>query len=121
IGAIAGVLVIWSVFFWEKMGIDDVVGAISVHGVNGLCGILALGLLADGTYGQGYNGVGVVSHLGVAGKGVTGLLYGDPMQFVCQCIMGVACFAWNFCAAGAIFWAVGKVVGGNRVPAAVEI
>src|SRR5213078_3172672 len=44
IGLISGVLVVWSVFFFEKMGIDDPVGAISVHGVNGLWGILALGL-----------------------------------------------------------------------------
>jgi Amt family ammonium transporter len=121
IGAIAGVLVVWSVFFWEKIGIDDCVGAISVHGVNGLWGILALGLFADGTYGQGYNGIGVVSYLGVAGRGVTGLFYGDSKQFMCQCIMGVACFTWNFCAGGAIFWLVGKVVGGNRVPPEVEI
>src|SRR5205823_2340027 len=41
IGAVAGVLVIWSVFFWEKRGIDDPVGAISVHGVNGAWGVLA--------------------------------------------------------------------------------
>ena len=65
--------------------------------------------------------MGVVSHLGDAGKGVTGLLYGDPMQFVCQCIMGVSCFTWNFCAAGIIFWVIGKVLGSNRVPPEVEI
>ena len=41
IGAIAGVLVVESVFFWERMGVDDVVGAISVHGVNGLWGVIS--------------------------------------------------------------------------------
>jgi Amt family ammonium transporter len=121
IGALAGIFVVWSVFFWDKMKIDDPVGAISVHGVNGLWGILALGLFADGTYGQGYNGVGVVSHLGVAGKGVTGLFYGDSKQFLCQCIMGVACFTWDFCASAIIFWVIGKVLGSNRVPPEVEI
>jgi ammonium transporter, Amt family len=56
IGAVAGILVIWSALFWERiMKIDDPVGAISVHGVNGAWGVLALGLLADGTYGQGFN------------------------------------------------------------------
>ena len=40
IGVIAGVLVVWSVFFWDKMGIDDPVGAICVHGVNGLWGVI---------------------------------------------------------------------------------
>src|SRR5207244_2872496 len=56
IGGIAGVLVCVAVFFIDgKLRIDDPVGAISVHGVNGLWGILALGLLADGTYGDGWN------------------------------------------------------------------
>ena len=38
IGLVAGVLVIWSVFFFDKLKIDDPVGAISVHGVNGALG-----------------------------------------------------------------------------------
>lgn len=52
LGAIAGVLVVESVFFFDKIGIDDCVGAISVHGVNGAWGCLSLGLFADGTYGS---------------------------------------------------------------------
>lgn len=57
VGLVAGVLVIWSCVFWEKIAkVDDPVGAISVHGVNGAWGVLALGLLADGSYGQGWNG-----------------------------------------------------------------
>lgn len=51
IGLISGILVVESVFFWDKMGIDDPVGAISVHGVNGAWGCLSIGLFADGTYG----------------------------------------------------------------------
>src|SRR5439155_527863 len=55
IGGVAGVLVCAAVFFIERrLRIDDPVGAISVHGVNGLWGILSLGLLADGTYGDGW-------------------------------------------------------------------
>src|SRR5204863_5095749 len=57
IGGISGVLVIWAVFFFEKRGIDDPVGAISVHGVNGLFGVLCIGIFGDGTYGDGFNGV----------------------------------------------------------------
>ena len=48
-------------------------------------GILALGLFADGRYGDGCNGV--------AGK-VRGLLYGDPAQFVAECIGIVVCVLW---------------------------
>src|SRR5207244_1160197 len=58
IGGVAGVLVCVAVFFIDaRLRIDDPVGAISVHGVNGLWGILSLGLLADGPYGDGWNGV----------------------------------------------------------------
>src|SRR4029077_10228185 len=53
IGAIAGVLVVESVFFWDRMGVDDVVGAISVHGVNGIWGVISVGIFANGKYGAG--------------------------------------------------------------------
>ena len=56
-----------ALFIDQKLRIDDPVGAIAVHGVNGAWGCLALGLFADGTYGEGWNGV--------AGT-VTGLFYG---------------------------------------------
>ena len=55
IGSIAGVLVILAIGFWERRGIDDPVGAISVHGVNGLWGVLAVGLFANGQFGVGWN------------------------------------------------------------------
>jgi Amt family ammonium transporter len=78
IGLISGVLVVESVYFVEgKLKLDDPVGAISVHGVNGAFGCLALGLFADGSYGDGWNGV--------AGT-VKGLFYGDASQFFAQCI-----------------------------------
>jgi Amt family ammonium transporter len=57
IGFIAGIIVVFSVFFWEKRGIDDCVGAISVHGVNGLWGVLSVGIFANGSYGAGWGGV----------------------------------------------------------------
>jgi Amt family ammonium transporter len=78
IGTIAGILLCWAVFFVERtLKIDDPVGAISVHGVNGTWGVLSLGLFADGTYGDGWNGVPGT---------VKGLLYGDASQFLAQCI-----------------------------------
>ncbi len=112
IGSIAGVLVCWSVFFVERsLKIDDPVGAISVHGVNGAFGVLSLGLLADGTYGDGWNGV--------AG-GVRGLFYGDASQFGAQ-VIGVAT---NIVVVGAltlICWTViGLVTRGHRVSAETE-
>jgi Amt family ammonium transporter len=80
IGATAGILLCISVFFVERtLKIDDPVGAISVHGVNGAWGLISLGLFADGTYGDGLNGV--------AGT-VKGLFYGDASQLVAE-LMGV--------------------------------
>jgi Amt family ammonium transporter len=124
IGAIAGVLVIWGVFFFDRVKIDDPVGAISVHGVNGLWGVLAVGLFADGTYGQGWNGVGATEYLGTTGaalQGVTGLFYGDHTQIVAQLFESGACIVWNVVVGGAVFWALGKLFGSNRVAAEVEI
>jgi Amt family ammonium transporter len=56
IGLIAGVLVIESVFFVERrLKVDDPVGAISVHGVCGAFGVLAVGIFSNGSYGAGWN------------------------------------------------------------------
>ena len=120
IGVVAGVLVVWSVFFVERMGIDDPVGAISVHGANGLWGLIAVGLFSDGSYGAGLNGVGATQYMGQAGRGVTGLFYGDPSQLVAQCIEAGTAIAWNVIVGGGIFWAIGKLIGGNRVSAETE-
>jgi Amt family ammonium transporter len=112
IGGIAGVLVCLAVFFIERrLKIDDPVGAISVHGVNGLWGILSLGLFADGTYGEGWNGV--------AG-GVKGLFYGDASQFAAQVIGGLT----NLVAVGSLAWLAwtltGWVTKGHRVSVETE-
>jgi Amt family ammonium transporter len=80
IGLIAGVLVCLSCAFFEGvLKVDDPVGAISVHGTNGLWGVLSVGLFADGTsnYGGSWNGV-----MG----SVTGLFYGDASQLVAQLV-----------------------------------
>lgn len=78
IGIISAFLVCLAVPFVEnKLKIDDPVGAISVHCVNGMWGVLSVGLFADGTYGDGLNGVS---------GGVRGLFYGDPSQLAAQLI-----------------------------------
>lgn len=113
IGAIAGVLVIWSVFFFDKIGIDDPVGAISVHGVNGLWGVIAVGLFADGSYGDAWN---------LVPGTVKGLFYGGgASQLIAQLLEGGVAIAWNVIVGGIAFVIVGKLVGGNRVSAEVEI
>jgi Amt family ammonium transporter len=112
IGAVAGVLVVVAAVFIEtKLKIDDPVGASAVHGVNGAWGVLALGLLANGTYGQGLNGVA---------HGVTGLLYGDAGQLIASAIAIVANVAWVAPVAALSFLVIGKLVG-NRISPEDEI
>ena len=80
IGLVAGVLVCLSCTFFENvLKVDDPVGAISVHGTNGLWGVLSVGLFADGTsnYGGSWNGIN---------GSVTGLFYGDASQLVAQLV-----------------------------------
>jgi Amt family ammonium transporter len=120
IGLVAGVLVVISVGFFDRVKVDDPVGAISVHGVNGAWGLIAVGLFSDGSYGQGWNGVGATDYLGVAGRGVTGLFYGDSKQLVAQIVETIVGIGWNVAVGGLIFYVIGKVVG-NRVSAEVEI
>ena len=58
IGVVAGFVVCYGVWFFDHVAhVDDPCGAISVHGLCGLWGVLAVGLFADGTYGDGWNGV----------------------------------------------------------------
>jgi len=112
IGAISGVLVVVAAFFIDqKLRIDDPVGAIAVHGVNGFWGVLALGLFADDMYGDGWNGV--------AGT-VRGLFYGDPYQFVAQLIGGSTCIVFVFTTMY-LFFKISDKLFGIRVSAEVEI
>ena len=86
-----------------------------------LWGLIAVGLFSDGTYGAGWNGVGATKYMGQAGRGVTGLFYGDPSQLVAQCIEAGTAIAWNVIIGGSLFWLIGKAIGGNRVSAETEI
>jgi Amt family ammonium transporter len=111
IGVVAGLLVTWSVNMLEnRLRVDDPVGAIAVHGMNGIWGTLAVGLFADGSFGEGWNGV--------PGP-VRGLLFGDGSQLVAQ-VIGVATNAgFVFGASYTFFRALDRLVG-NRVDAEVE-
>jgi Amt family ammonium transporter len=112
IGVVAGILVSFSIWFVEwKLKIDDPCGAISVHGANGLWGLIALGLFANGTYGDGWNGV--------TGS-VKGLLYGDASQFLAQVIGGIVCFVFVFLISWTFFKLQRKFME-VRVPAEHEI
>jgi Amt family ammonium transporter len=112
IGAVSGMLVIAAALFVETtLKIDDPVGAIAVHGCNGTWGILALGLFANGTYGEGLNGV--------AGP-VKGLFYGDSGQLTASLIGIGANFAYVGATAGLAFFVIGKVFG-NRVTPEIEL
>ena len=108
IGIIAGVLVCLAVPFVEnKLKLDDPVGAISVHCVNGLWGVVSLGLFADGSYGDGFNGV--------AG-GVKGLFFGDASQLLAQLIAVAVLFVWGFGVSFVFFKALDKVWGLRVAP-----
>jgi Amt family ammonium transporter len=112
IGIISGVLVVESVFFFDKKRIDDPVGAISVHGVNGAWGCLSLGLFADGTYGDKWNGVPGT---------VRGLFYGGGMsQFWAEFVGVATCFVTLAALSLIVYYAIEKMVG-NRVSLEVEI
>jgi ammonium transporter, Amt family len=112
LGLVAGVLCVESVFFFDKIGIDDSVGAISVHGVNGAWGCLSLGLFADGTYGEGWNGVPGT---------VRGLFYGGGMgQFWAELIGVTVCFVTLSLLSLLVYFIAEKLVG-NRVSREVEI
>jgi Amt family ammonium transporter len=111
IGLVAGLLVPLSVEVIErKWRIDDPVGAISVHGSCGVWGAISVGLLADGSYGEGWNGV--------SGR-VTGILFGDPKQLLVQVIGVVSNFVFVFALAHGFFRVCDRLIG-IRVAAEVE-
>jgi len=75
LGAAAGLLVPLVAFLMRYvLRIEDPTGAVPVGLFGGLLGVLAVGLFGDGLAGQGWNGIGFESYLGVSGQGVTGFL-----------------------------------------------
>ncbi len=85
IGAIAGIIVVFAVFFFDKIKVDDPVGAVSVHGVNGAWGTLAAGLFNIG--------------------GTSGKIIGVQL-------LGIGtCFLWAFGTAFILFKIIDKTIG----------
>jgi Amt family ammonium transporter len=108
IGAIGGVLVVFSVFFLEKRRIDDPVGAASVHGVCGLWGLLSIGLFAR--YDDAF-----------LGREEAGLFYGGGFdQLAMQAVMAAIIIAWVSVTGGILFFVIKKTIG-LRVTAEEEI
>lgn len=133
IGVIAGVLVVYSVFFWDKMGVDDPVGAVSVHGANGLFGVLCVGLFSAGEYGSGWNGVVAgdkdpawfsnvvgIMPIGSTVKDISWFSSQGLGQLTAQAIGAVACIA-----VGGIlsfgWFKLSNLIVPMRVPASTEI
>jgi len=112
IGAVAGILVVVAVEVIDlKLHIDDPVGAIAVHGANGIWGTLAVGLFANPNV-LGGDG---------APTGVAGLFYGGGVgQFGIQLLGVVAIAAWTVFTMTIVFNVI-KKVNGLRAPAEDEL
>jgi Amt family ammonium transporter len=107
IGLIAGVLVVLSVLFFDKVKVDDPVGAISVHLVCGAFGTLALGLFAQEHFMPGTTG--------------NGLLFGGGMKLFLAQLTGVASVGIFVFGSSLILWSVVKASVGLRVSAEEEM
>jgi len=113
IGGLAGLLVIGSILFVDKvLRVDDPVGAISVHGVCGAFGTLGVGLFATGEHGEGLNGVA---------SAPIGFFHGGGFGQLGAQVVGLAANAlWVLPTSLLAFAVIGRLVG-NRVPARAEI
>ncbi|HFC98249.1 MAG TPA: ammonium transporter [Thermosulfurimonas dismutans] len=111
IGVIAGIILVAGVYFLEAIGVDDPVGAVPVHGFNGLWGLIAVGLFADGTYGN----------YSIEPPFVKGLFYGGGSgQLVAQLIGAGVLFVWAF-GMGLVLFKVLDALIGIRVSPREEI
>lgn len=98
IGAVAGLLVIFGVWFCDNViHVDDPVGAIAVHGFNGLWGTLAVGLFATDS---------------VPGSSINGLLYGGGFgQLGIQLVGAASVLAWTAATMFIVFKLIDQTVG----------
>lgn len=110
IGLVAGILVVFSVLFWDKLKIDDPVGALSVHLVCGIWGTLAVGLFASPA----------ILELGL-GVAKPGLFYGGGVSQLITQLIGVAAVGAAVFTVSMVVWAILKVTVGIRVSANEEI
>jgi ammonium transporter, Amt family len=96
IGAISGTIVVAAVLFFDRIRVDDPVGAVSVHGVCGAFGTIAVGLFATES----------------SPAGISGLLYGGGAdQLVSQLIGVIAIASFVAVTAGMLFVAIKLTIG----------
>ncbi len=99
IGAIGGVIVVFSVIFLDRIKIDDPVGAVSVHGVVGIWGVLAIGLFAS-------------KDDAFLGREDAGLFYGGGIeQLAVQALMVVIIIVWVAVASFIVFSIIKATIG----------
>lgn len=107
IGLIAGALVVLSVIFFDKIKIDDPVGALSVHLVNGIFGTLCVGLFAQDK---------------IAGIATgNGLFYGGGIKLLTRQLSGVLGVAGFTFFISLLFWKMFKYTMGIRVSLKEEV
>lgn len=112
IGLIAGVIVVFAVSFFDKIKIDDPVGAVSVHLVCGVWGTLAVGLFADGAKESG----------GIYTEGpAAGLLTGGGIEQLWHQFVGVAVIGAWVVVASSITWLILQAAFGLRVAPEEEL
>ena len=105
IGLVAGVIVVFAVYAFDKMRIDDPVGALSVHLVNGIWGTLAVGLFAVPAYFDGK----------------AGLFYGGGFSQLGSQLIGITAIGATALASSFLFWTILKKTIGLRVSREEEI
>jgi Amt family ammonium transporter len=106
IGLLAGVLVVVSVLAFDRMKIDDPVGAISVHLVCGAFGTLTVGLFAQDHFSPGTTG--------------NGLLFGGGAGLLVAQVTGILAVGVFVVVASGVVWGVLRAAMGIRVPADEE-
>jgi Amt family ammonium transporter len=106
IGIVAGVLGVFAVLFWDKLKIDDPVGALAVHLANGTWGLLAVGL---------FGAPEVIETYGMGAYCKAGLFYGGGMSQLITQIIGVLAIAAYVFPVSLIIWAILKFTMGIRV------
>jgi ammonium transporter, Amt family len=113
IGLVAGVLVVFAVFFFDKLRIDDPVGALSVHLANGVFGTLAVGLFANKA---------VAARIGTDAASLSNGLFidGTWKQLGVQSL-GVVTVAGYVLVAAFVVWGLIKAVLGLRVKKEEEL
>ncbi|MEJ2614251.1 MAG: adenylate cyclase, partial [Ignavibacteriaceae bacterium] len=107
IGAVAGILVVFAVIGFDRLKIDDPVGALAVHLVNGIFGTITLGLFAEDKFMPGTTG--------------NGLFFGGGFTLLLHQIIGAAAVGAFIFIVSYIVWSIIKAAMGIRVSEREEI